>query len=177
MQKKHGPVQTAVRPSGSMNRDQFTRFERLPCFSSKTTSFHPFSPPIRRRSTFFFNPLSKITLSLFLTLKPSLNHSRPLVSASLLCPCRTVAAQLRFLPHSLKVLITLLSLPLSLVAILTLSKSQSLSRLYLSPSSPSQLRSQLTLSRSSLPLSLVPVAAHSVPRRRRRHRRLVLYNL
>ena len=141
MRKKHRPVWTTVRPSGSVNRDRFTRFERLPCFIPKTMSFHPFSPPIQRHSTFFFNPLSKITLSVFLTLKPSLNHSRPLISASLLCPCRTVAAQLRFLPHSLKVLITLLSLPLSLVAILTLSKSQSLSRLYLSPSSLSQLRS------------------------------------
>ena len=166
MQKKHGPVQTTVRPFGSMNRDQFTRFERLPCFSSKTTLFHPFSPPIRRRSTFFFNPLSKITFSLFLTLKPSLNHSRPFVSASLLCHCCTVAAQLRFLPYSLKVLITLSSLPLSLFAILTLSKSQSLSRLYLPRHRRSSDRSSLShahlclspLSSSQLTLCLVTVA-------------------
>ena len=125
-----------------------------------------FSPPIQRRSTFFFNPLSKITLSLFLTLKPSLNHSRPFVSASLLCRCCTVATQLRFLPYSLKVLITLSSLPLSLFAILTLSKSQSLSRLYLPRHRRSSDRSSLShahlclspLSPSQLTLCLVTVA-------------------
>ena len=88
---------------------------------------------------------------------------------------------------------------------LMLPSNQSLSRLCLSPSSPShyrnsvqissslsqssitlsslplsllvvaaQPRSQLTLSRSSLPLSLIPVTAHSMPRRRRRRLRLVL---
>ena len=105
----------------------------------------------------FFNPLSKITLSLFLTLKPSLNHSRLLPQSSL-----------SSLPLSL---ITITLLQLSPDFFLTLSKSQSPSRLCLSPLSSSQL----TLSRSSLPLSLVLVAAHSVPRRCHSH--LVLYYL
>ena len=66
----------------------------------------------------FWNPLSKITLSL--TLKPFLNHSQPslvsasLVSASLPRRCCTVAAQ----PLSLsRLFVTLSSLLLSLAAI------------------------------------------------------------
>ena len=112
---------------------------------------------------FFFNPLSKITsassllwnplsITLGVFLNPhSLNHSLVSASLSITLPrCRhTVAAQPKFLPHSLKVSITLLSLPRSLVIVvlsqlspylfLTLSKSQSLSRLCLSPLSTSQL--------------------------------------
>ena len=66
------------------------------------------------------------------------------------------------------------------------SLSQSLSRLYLSPSLPSQLnpnRSSLSQSlsaspsRSSLPLSLVLITAHSLPRRCHHHHHLVLYYL
>ena len=161
MRKKHGPVRTAARPSSSMNHD---RFKRLPCFNLKTTSFHPFPPLYGVVPPFFFNPLSKITSASSLLWNPlsitfgvflnphSLNHSLVSASLSITLPrCRhTVAAQPKFLPHSLKVSITLSSLPLSLVAV------------------AAQPRSQLTLSRSSLPLSLVPVAAHSVPRRRRR---------
>ena len=177
MRKKHGPVQTTIQPSSSVNRDRFTQFERLPCFNSKTILFHPFFSSYTASFHLFFltlsqkslsvssslwNPLS-ITLGLFLN-PHSLNHS--LVSASLLCRCCTVAAQLRFLPYSLKVLITLSSLPLSLFAILTLSKSQSLSRLYLPRHRRSSDCSSLShahlclspLSPSQLTLCLVTVA-------------------
>ena len=160
MRKKHGPVRTAARPSSSMNHD---RFKRLTCFNLKTTSFHPFPPLYGVVPPFFFNPLSKITSASSLLWNPlsitfgvflnphSLNHSLVSASLSITLPrCRhTVAAQPKFLPHSLKVSITLLSLPLSLVIVvlsqlspylfLTLSKSQSLSRLCLSPLSTSQL--------------------------------------
>ena len=165
MRKKHGTVRTAVRPSGSVNRDRFTRFGRFPNFS---LFFFFFFLTLSQKSLLasLWNPLSitlnphslksqslsRLCLSLvtvalsqlspdFFLNPHSLNHSLPRRR-------RTVAAQPRSLPHSLKVSITLSSLPLSLVAV------------------AAQPRSQLTLSRSSLPLSLVPVAAHSVPRRR-----------
>ena len=168
MRKKHGTVRTAVRPSGSVNRDRFTRFGRFPNFS--LFFFFPLYgvvPPF----FFFFNPLSKITLSL--TLKPSLNHSQSsLVSASLKnhsqsslsqvsitlssLPLprhrRTVAAQPRFLPQS--------------------SLSQSLS-----PSSPSHCCSSAQIS-SSLSQSLNhSLVFTSLPRCRRSSTQIAAHSL
>ena len=130
-------------------------------FFSYTASFH----------LFFFNPFSKITLSL--TLKPSLNHSQSsLVSASLKnhsqsslsqvsitlssLPLprhrRTVAAQPRFLPQS--------------------SLSQSLS-----PSSPSHCCSSAQIS-SSLSQSLNhSLVFTSLPRCRRSSTQIAAHSL
>ena len=105
-------------------------------FPPYTASFH----------LFFFNPLSKITLSL--TLKPSLNHSQSSSSLPL--------SKITLNPHTLK--------------------SQSLSRCCLSPSRRRTVAARpLSLSRlfvtlSLLPLSRVAVAAQprlQLPRRRR----------
>ena len=42
MRKKHGTVRTAVRPSGSVNRERFGRFKRAALFCLKTAPFRPF---------------------------------------------------------------------------------------------------------------------------------------
>ena len=110
MWKKHGPVWTAVRPSGSMNRDRFTRFKRLPCFVLKQHHSISFFPPIRRRLEHTLNPKTKINW----------DHSETLASLSQslshLCLSPSSPSQLNpdlFLTLS----ITLSSLPFSLVAV------------------------------------------------------------
>ena len=136
---------------------------------------------------FFFNPLSKITLSL--TLKPSINHSQStclclskkslsiltlsslnhsLVSASLPRRRRTVAAQPRFLPQSLLSQSLFPSLPSHFrsSAQISSSLSQSLNHYLVSASLPRQHRSSLShaclclfpSSPSQLTLCLVAVA-------------------
>ena len=143
MRKKHGPVQTAVRPFGSVNRD---RFKWLPCFSLKTMSFH-----------LFFPPLYGVVWSIHLTLKQ-----------------KSIEITLKPSPHSLNHF----QISITLCLFLTFSVSITLSS-RLSPSSPSQLSPDLFLTLlftlSSLPLSFVAVAAHSLPRCR--CHRLVLYYL
>ena len=111
-------------------------------------------------SSSLWNPPS-ITTGLFLN-PHSLNHS--FVYTSLPHHRRTVAAQPRFLPHSLKVSITLL-------------KSQSLSRLCLSPSSPSHCRSSAQIS-SSLSQSLNhSLVSASLPRCRRNSAQIAAHSL
>ena len=153
MRKKHGTVRTAVRPSGSVNRDRFGRFRLFqplndvvqllfffffPYTASFWNSSSIFPPPMRRRSalsqnhsfetlshfSITLNPHSYLPLSK-ITLKSS--HSQVSISPS---RRRTVAAQ-----------------PLSLApSHCRSSVSSSLSRCCLSPASSSQC----SLDRSSL---------------------------
>ena len=99
MRKKHEPVWTAVRSSGSVNRERFKRVERVQSFCLKTTSFQPIF------FFFFFLP-SSYTASFssyyLLTLFP--------VSRTLRNPHIEIARNLTSLSF------TLSSLPLSLVA-------------------------------------------------------------
>ena len=92
MRKKHGTVRTAVRPSGSVNRDRFGWFGLFQPLNDVVQLLFFFSPKRRRSETapayiFFpsytasFCPLSK---SLFWNPFSFLNHSQPsLVFASL----------------------------------------------------------------------------------------------
>ena len=140
MRKKHGTIRTAVRPSGSMNRDRFGWFRLFQPLNDVVQLLLFFSP-IQRHSemapAYFFPPYTAsfcpFSKSLFWNPFSFLNHSQPsLVSASLK-------------NHSQ--ILTFSSLNLSLApSHCRSSVSSSLSRCCLSPASPSQR----SLDRSSL---------------------------
>ena len=157
MRKKHGTVWTAVRPSGSVNRDRFGRFGLFQPLNdvvqllfflfpkrhrSEMAPAYFFSPPIRRRSALSQNHSSE-TLSHFSTL-------------TRLCLSQKSLSN----PHTLKSQ----SLP----------RAVALSQLSLSPSCRRTSRLSLFVTLSShfaaQPLSRVAVAAQprlQLPRRRR----------
>ena len=160
MRKKHGTVRTAVRPSGSVNRDRFTRFGRFPNFSLFFFFFFPLNGVVLNSSNVFFFtllygvvlPLSK---SLFWNGETLISHfSSPiLVSASLKSSSETLLYSSLPLsnPHTRAVAPSQLILSPSrrrTVVAQSLSRrtshfvAQSLSRrtsqLSLSPASPSQ---------------------------------------
>ena len=120
----------------------------------RSTSFFSFFTPLYGVVWSIHLTLSKITLSLFLILKPFLNHSRPLphslnhslVSAFLPRRRRTIATQPTSLPHSFNHSLVSTSLPYrrrssTQIAAHSLNYSLRLSHahLCLSPSLPSQL--------------------------------------
>ena len=116
MRKKHGTVRTAVRPSGSVNRDRFGRFGLFQPLNDVVQLLFFFSlngvvlkwlqhifffPPIRRRSALSQNHFSETLSHFSITLNPhsslplskitlKSSHSQVSISPS---RCRTVAAQ------------------------------------------------------------------------------------
>ena len=151
MRKKHGTVRTAVRPSGSVNRDRFGLFQ--PLNDVVQLLFFFFFFPIRHRSktapAYFFPPYTAsfcpLSKSLFWNPFSFLNHSQPsLVFASLKNHSQILtlsSLNLSLAPSHYR---SSASLPHAVA--LRSSVSSSLSRCCLSPASPSQR----SLDRSSL---------------------------
>ena len=144
MRKKHGTIRTAVRPSGSMNRDRFGWFRLFQPLNDVVQLLLFFSP-IQRHSemapAYFFPPLYGVVLPfLKITLLKPFLISQSLSTLTRLCLSQKSLSN----PHILK--------------------SQSLPRTV----ALSQLSLFVTL--SLLPLSRVAVAAQprlQLPRRRR----------
>ena len=151
MRKKHGTVRTAVRPSGSVNRDRFGLFQPLNDVVQLLLLFFFFSlygVVLKRLQHIFFPPYTAsfcpLSKSLFWNPFSFLNHSQPsLVSTSLKNHSQSSHSQ---------VSITLSLLPLSLApphyrSLTSLPRAVALSQL------------SLFVTLSLLPLSRVAIAA------------------